>query len=248
MMAIVSKAVFEKSAPKAKLGGVLGMKVYRSASKHLERLDKKSRLFLVTVRPPDEALWLVSVLESPEFDGEQWSSKRNLYPVTDISALKGQLKFESGKGIQAAKGALGMSLQTPRVLTAADAELLLKAASESQSAAHTRTRQSKPVNVTAHQDPSALPCLCWKCLPAAPETFELADMSFVRAKAEQHERLLWFWIPGELQADLSEVVQAVQSRMRKRLKPFKPPKGTKGTKKAVVDSDDDDDDDDEDFE
>lgn len=238
MMAIVSKAVFEKSAPKARLGAVLGMRVYRSASKHLERLDKKSRLFLVTVRPPDESLWLVSVLESPEFDGEQWSSGRNRYPVTDIGALKGKLKFESGKGIQAAKGALGMSLQTPRVLTAADSELLIGLATASQSAVQSRPRQSRPVNVTAHQDPSALPCLCWKCLPEVPETVELAGMSFVRAKAEQHERVLWFWVPAELQGELPEVVRSVTARMRMRLKPFKPPKGSMPAAPAADDDDD----------
>ena len=63
MMAIVSKAVFEKESPGAKLGAVLPLKAYKSASKHLARLDKQSRLFLVTVRPPNEALWLVAVLQ-----------------------------------------------------------------------------------------------------------------------------------------------------------------------------------------
>ncbi len=113
MMVIVSKAVFDKDSPAAKLGAVLPLKVYRSASKHLSRLGAGSRLFLVTVRPPAEALWLVAVLEELKFDGEKWQAARNRYPLTDISALKSQLKFESGKGIVAAKGALGMSLQTP---------------------------------------------------------------------------------------------------------------------------------------
>src|SRR5690349_12304483 len=114
LMAIVSKAVFDKDAPTAKLGAVLAMKTYRSASKHLERLDQQSRLFLVTVRPPNEALWLVAVLEELHFNGTKWLAARNRYRVTDISPLKSQLKFESGKGLSAAKGALGMSLQTPR--------------------------------------------------------------------------------------------------------------------------------------
>ena len=126
IMAIVSKAVFEKSSPNAKVGAVLPLRTYNSASKHLERLssDKNSRLFLVTVRPPSEALWLVAVLESLEEDDGAWrASKRNRYPITDVSALRSQLKFESGTGIQAKPGALGMSLQTPRVLTPSDAAL-----------------------------------------------------------------------------------------------------------------------------
>src|SRR5262249_34282417 len=39
-------------------------------------------------------------------------------------SLKDEIKFESGKGIQAKKGALGMSLQTPRALTPEDSRLL----------------------------------------------------------------------------------------------------------------------------
>jgi uncharacterized protein (TIGR02996 family) len=134
MMAIVSKAVFEKAAGKTPtVGTCLRMDRYVSTNKHLERLAGGGTLYLVTVRPPaasggNEALWLVAVLEDPAFDGEQWSADPSEVPITDISDLEDKLRFESGKGLSAARGALGMSLQTPRALTKEDAKLLDAAA------------------------------------------------------------------------------------------------------------------------
>jgi hypothetical protein len=55
-------------------------------------------------------------------------------PLTDISPLRATIRFESGKGVSQDKGALGMSLQTPRVLAAADIEQLLAAAAGSPAA------------------------------------------------------------------------------------------------------------------
>jgi hypothetical protein len=219
MMAIVSKAVFEREAPGARPGQVLPMRVYRSASRHLERLDKESRLFLVTVRPPNEALWLVAVLESPEFDGAEWQAARNRVPVTDVSSVMASLRFESGKGLAAKPGALGMSLQTPRVLLPEDAELLLRAASTDSPTPGARA--PGPVNLTAHEKKSAMPCLCKKCLPAAPEVIERDGAPYFRAAVEAQGRALWFWVPGELKDDLPAVAEAVKARLGKRLKPFK---------------------------
>ena len=125
VMAIVSKAVFEKAAGKRPaLGTQLRMDRYVSANKQLEPLASGGKLYLVTVRPPDEALWLVAVLDKPTFKGKEWVAKACDTPITDISKLRAKIKFESGAGITAKKGALGMSLQTPRVLTAADCALL----------------------------------------------------------------------------------------------------------------------------
>lgn len=125
VMAIVSKAVFEKEAGKnPTVGTRLGMDRYVSTNKGLDPLSKGGRLYLVTVRPPNEALWLVAILDKPQHDGEAWIAKKSKTPITDISKLRSKIKFESGTGITAKKGALGMSLQTPRVLTAADAALL----------------------------------------------------------------------------------------------------------------------------
>ena len=124
-MAIVSKAVFEKAAGKSPaLGTALGLDRYASANRGLAALTGGGRLFLVTVRPPDEALWLVAVLDDPSFKKEAWVAKASAVPLTDLSALKTKLTFENGKGLPTTAGTLGMSLQTPRVLTAADVALL----------------------------------------------------------------------------------------------------------------------------
>ena len=125
MMAIVSKAVFEKAAGKnPSVGTRLRMDRYVTANKALEPLAEGGKLYLVTVRPPNEALWLVAVLDQPSHDGSQWIAEACETPITDISALRSQIQFTSGVGITAKKGALGMSLQTPRALTPEDAELL----------------------------------------------------------------------------------------------------------------------------
>ena len=224
ILAIVSKAVFEKDAPAAKLGTVLPMKAYRSANKHLERLDKNSRLFLVTVRPPSESLWLVAVLEELRFDGSKWTAAKNRYPLTDISRLKGVLTFESGKGLVAAKGALGMSLQTPRGLTRSDVELLLQATG---GPVVKPVRQPGPINLTAHVDASPMPCLCQKCLASAPETIVVQGATFLRAQAAAQGRLLWFWVPAELKAELAAVVESVAGKMALGLKPLKAPADAK---------------------
>jgi len=129
MMAIVSKAVFEREAGKSPaLGTRLGVDRYVSTNKALDPLAGGGRLYLVTVRPPKEDLWLVAILDRPKHDGEAWIAKKCTTPITDISKLKSKIKFATGTGIKAKKGALGMSLQTPRALTAADAALLDQAA------------------------------------------------------------------------------------------------------------------------
>jgi uncharacterized protein (TIGR02996 family) len=129
LMAIVSKAVFEREAGKSPAVGTrLGMDRYVSTNKNLDALAGGGRLYLVTVRPPSEDLWLVAILDQPRHDGQAWVAAKCQTPVTDITSLRAKIKFESGSGITAKKGALGMSLQTPRALTAADAALLDQAA------------------------------------------------------------------------------------------------------------------------
>src|SRR4051812_40748674 len=129
VMAIVSKAIFEKAAGKRPaLGTQLAMDRYVSANKNLSPLAAGGRLFVVTVRPPDEQLWLIAVLDQPAFDGAQWIAAPSAVAITDITHLRAQLEFESGVGLTAKPGALGMSLQTPRVLSADDVALLEAAA------------------------------------------------------------------------------------------------------------------------
>ncbi len=130
ILAIVSKAVFEKEA---RIGGkalalsdVWPIDRYNSNAKALERLKGGGRIFLVTVRPPNEQLWLLGVVESPTFDGASWvSTSKNTLAVTDISALRKTIRFESGNGLSQDKGTLGMSLQTPRGLTPGDVKQIL---------------------------------------------------------------------------------------------------------------------------
>ncbi|MBN8557761.1 MAG: hypothetical protein J0L74_08845, partial [Burkholderiales bacterium] len=130
VLAIISKAVFEQMTRGQKVapGVVVATDRYTSNNPRLDALKQGGDMFLVTVRPPNEALWLVAVLESPKPAGGAWKAAPNAFPITDISAVKGRLTFDSGAGIQARPGALGMSLQTPRVLTDADIALLRGAA------------------------------------------------------------------------------------------------------------------------
>ncbi len=125
VLAIVSKALFEKMVPKdVKLGVVVDTNEYTSSNKTFEGLKKGGAIFLVTVRPPSEKLWLVGILESPKKKGDVWKAADNEAPLTDITSAIKKLKFESGTGITAKKGTLGMSLQTPRSLTDADVKVL----------------------------------------------------------------------------------------------------------------------------
>lgn len=132
ILAIVSKAVFERDArvagKPAKPGDVWPIDRYNTTTKPFQALKDGGRIFLVTVRPPDERLWFVGLVDSPVFDASAWiAPKPNALPVTDITPLRKTLKFESGKGMSQDKGTLGMSLQTPRVLTSDDVTQILAA-------------------------------------------------------------------------------------------------------------------------
>ena len=122
VLAIVSKALFEKMVPgKEELGVVVETDQYVSANKAFDQLTPDDAIFLVTVRPPKEDLWLVGILEAPKKNGKAWTSaSANTVPLTDITSVLRKLELASGEGITAKKGTLGMSLQTPRVLTEND--------------------------------------------------------------------------------------------------------------------------------
>jgi hypothetical protein len=216
MLAIISKAVFEKEAAGLKTGDVLPLDRYRSASRHLDPLKSGGRLFLVTVRPPKEALWLVAVLDGLKFQDEEWHATANRVPITDITALIPKLRFESGKGITAAKGALGMSLQTPRTLAAEDISLLLPA-SGGGGGATPAPAATGPINLTAHDPESPLPCLCKRCLPQAPERASKGGMEFTRSKVETEGRALYYWLPDELLPKAPEVSKSVLGALLARL-------------------------------
>jgi hypothetical protein len=107
VLAIVSKAVFEKLAPDAAPGSVVATDRYVSSHKAFSQLAKGDSIFLVTVRPPDERLWLVAILDKPRRASNAWVGTANRAPIRDITGT-----------FKAAKGKLGMSLQTPRALAA----------------------------------------------------------------------------------------------------------------------------------
>jgi hypothetical protein len=137
VMAIISKAVFERTARTARVGDVLPMRRYESTHRALEPLASGGDLYLVTVRPPSESLWLVAVLRAPRREGEGWEAAANTAPIADIGGLRERLRFASGRGLTAAPGALGMALQTPRPLTPEDVALLDAAAGGAAGAAPT---------------------------------------------------------------------------------------------------------------
>ncbi len=124
MLAIISKAVFEADAADASIGEVLPLSRYASANKALAPLAAGGRLVLVTVRSPDESLWLVAVLDHPKHVKGAWVATKNEVSITDLGPVKSKIRFASGGTITAKPGALGMSLQTPRLLAEGMVELM----------------------------------------------------------------------------------------------------------------------------
>jgi hypothetical protein len=210
MVAIVSKAVYQRDMPKARVGEVVPLAEYLSTNAALNKLKGGGRLFLFTVRPPGESLWLVAVLNNPRFEGTKWVADQNTTPVRDISELRPVLKFENGKGLPTEAGKLGMSLQTPRVLTADDAKVLLSASGAVSSPPESKKR----INLTQHSSSSKEPCLCSRCLPKAPSSFELQGQTFLRRSVVVKHRELHFWAPEAI-ADSPAMAKSVQSAMRR---------------------------------
>jgi hypothetical protein len=209
ILAIVSKAVFQKEAGSLKPGKIWPIDTYSSTNKALEPLGSGGRLFLVTVRPPSDILWLVAVLENPQMVGKGWKSGRNRVPITDITSLVSRLRFANGKGINATPGTLGMSLQTPRALDTATAALLDGAAWSSGIA--------PPVNVTKHEERIPLPCLCKACFLLSTEKISAGGMDFIRMSTEVAGRVLYYWMPAEMEKDARLVKKSVQSVLQERL-------------------------------
>lgn len=146
VLAVVSKAIFEKEARSG--GKVLGegsvwpTALYASQSPHLAPLASGGALFLVTVRPGDR-LWLVAILEAPKSVAKGWAAAANTTPIRDVTTSIPALRFASGKGVTAEPGKLGMSLQTPRVLTDADVALL-RGAPSTPAAAYAAVLEATP--------------------------------------------------------------------------------------------------------
>jgi uncharacterized protein (TIGR02996 family) len=147
VMAIVSKAVFEKAARGLELGDVWNTDEYASRHKALDALADGGDMVLVTVRPPEQ-LWLVAVLRDPRANDRGWKAKLpNTTPIRDIDSLRNKLRFVTGAGITVKAGALGMSLQTPRVLADSDVALLSGGPATSAKSTPATSAKSKPAVV-----------------------------------------------------------------------------------------------------
>jgi len=218
VFAVVSKKVFETDARiKGKvlgLGQVWATSKYASTHAALKPLADGGHVFLVTVRPPDEALWLVAVLRDVKSVKDGWASTANTTAVTNITSLKSRIKFANGSGITAAKGKLGMSLQTPRALSDDDVTLLLAAATPG--ATLPAGPPTKVYHLTAHEK-GKLPCLCQKCFDKSPERVEVNGDAFVRREARAKDRVLYYWLPETLVPSEKSVRFGVEKRMALRL-------------------------------
>ncbi|MBX3160988.1 MAG: hypothetical protein KF773_33825 [Deltaproteobacteria bacterium] len=71
------------------------------------------------------------------------------------------------------------------------------------------------VNLTGHDDDAGLPCLCKKCLHAAPVVAEAGDMRFTRSFAIAGTRVLHFWMLSDLDrvAVRASVTRALVERL-----------------------------------
>ncbi len=217
LLAIVSKAVFEADNRNASVGQVLAIDRYVSTNKALEPLRGGGRLFLVTVRPPDEQLWLVAVLESPKHDGKAWVAKANTRPIANISSLRGSIRFTSDTGISATKGALGMSLQTPRQLTDEDVAMMLgsapaPASAKKMAAAPVAPKKAAPPKKEAAPSKAAPPS---PTPPPPPKKASGDDGSKQLSSgkwANALEPLLARW-KDERAPELAELIERVSSQL-----------------------------------
>ncbi len=216
-LAIISKAVFEKVARGAQLGATLPLDHYASTHKSLEVLAEGGALFLVTVRPPDEELWLVAVLESPELGAAGWSAAANRVAITEVSRLRGQLAFSTGAGIKAKPGALGMSLQTPRVLTADDVALFRAATKSGGKPAASLKRGGGPS----------------RSMPARATSATSAASSAAKSVATTTGAALPAALLGRATKSAQAAKRATRGAVPKSVAPAKPAKGATPTKHST---------------
>lgn len=245
VFAVVSKKVYETQAREG--GKVLGIgsvwptAKYASTHAALRPLNEGGHIFLVTVRPPNEALWLVAVLRDVKSVKDGYESAPNSVAITDITSLKGQIKFANGAGITAAAGKLGMSLQTPRALSDADVAVLLGVAQNPGAIISAPAAAAAPAtayHLNRHESRSKLPCLCKKCFAKAGERVEVDGEAFVRRSATAKGRVLHYWMPEGLTDTEKQVRVAVETRMALQLKDVVDPTKKKPKKKKSDDEDD----------
>ncbi|MBK7399055.1 MAG: TIGR02996 domain-containing protein [Myxococcales bacterium] len=205
VMAVISKAQFEAQHRGAKIGDRLAIDRYTSANKGLSALADGGALFLVTVRPPTEQLWLVAVLESPTLEDGAWIARENAMPVVDLAPVRDRLRFVNGKGLPDKAGALGMSLQTPRPLTDDDVALLRSV-----------THGERPTKVTVQRStprPADHPFTGEAALAAAEAALAAKD------RVVALDALLSAWRSCRAQ-ELAEVIDVVSDDAARTLEPI----------------------------
>jgi len=127
MTAIVTKDDFEEFDADKVEGDRLSWRRYDANHPPLERLRKypQNRLYLLTVRPPKFAVWLIAIYENVARRGGVWTSAiRNRTPIVDLTSIVADLRFESGNGLSVPARRRPQALQTPRVLTFWDLALI----------------------------------------------------------------------------------------------------------------------------
>jgi HEAT repeat protein len=73
------------------------------------------------------------------------------------------------------------------------------------------------INLTGHDEDAGLPCLCKRCLPAAPPVAESEGMKFTPSFAVVENRVLHFWMLAELAHERASVRESVTTALAKRL-------------------------------
>jgi HNH endonuclease len=120
------KEIVRFSGKKGQTGEVIPGSSYKSTDEQLAKLNGGA-LFLVSVRPGSR-LWLVFLFETTNQTTTGITSvSPSEIPITDITHLKKQLKFDSGKGFSSG---IGGALREARLLTKEDERLLRGATNE----------------------------------------------------------------------------------------------------------------------
>lgn len=73
------------------------------------------------------------------------------------------------------------------------------------------------VNLTGHDEDAGLPCLCKRCLAAAPATAASEGMDFLPSFAVVGDRVLHFWMLAEQASDRGAVRASVAESLAQRL-------------------------------
>lgn len=77
------------------------------------------------------------------------------------------------------------------------------------------------VNLTGHDDGEELPCLCKRCLPAAPDRAQAAGTWYVRSFAIAGNRVLHHWIPQQVAGERRQIRRTVSEALVARLTSLK---------------------------